>query len=74
MRFKKGQSGNPKGKPKGSKNKPVRAKIETLIKRNVSRIEKELESTTPEQRRGFFVDLTAVLSATPKQQEDAATR
>ena len=63
MPFKKGQSGNPKGKPKGSKNKSVRRKIEALIKRNLIRIEKEITTATPEQQRGFLIELSAALSS-----------
>jgi len=62
MKFERGKSGNPKGRPKGSKNKPVRTKIETIIKRNLTRIEKEIDTATPEQRREFLVDLSAALS------------
>ncbi len=72
MPFKKGQSGNPKGKPKGSKNKSVRIKIESLIKRNITKIEQEIDTTTPEQRRGFLVDLSAALSITQIAQQDEA--
>jgi hypothetical protein len=62
MPFKKGISGNPEGRPKGCKNKPIRAKIESLIKRNITRIEKEIDTITPEQRRDFLISLSAALS------------
>lgn len=72
MKFESGKSGNPKGRPKGSKNKPVRTKIESLIKRNITKIEQEIDTTTPEQRRGFLVNLSAALSITQIAQQDEA--
>jgi hypothetical protein len=71
MPFKKGQSGNPNGRPKGSRNKPVRAKIEALIKRNIASIEKEIDTATPEQKRGFLIDLSAAFNITQFVQSDA---
>ena len=62
MPFKKGQSGNPHGRPKASKNKPVRGKIEALIKRNITKIEQEMDTATPEQRRNFLINLSTALS------------
>lgn len=64
MRYESGTSGNPNGRPKGSKNKPVQVKVEALLKRTLNLIEKDIDAATPEQRQGFIVGVSAAIPIT----------
>lgn len=69
MAFKKGQSGNPTGRPKGTKNKETKSvkQVFGIIKRNINEVEKEIQEASPEQRRDFMLKLVCVLSENPEQ-------
>jgi transcription termination factor NusB len=57
MPYKKGQSGNPNGRPKNSKNKATedfRAKINEFITENWDHVQKDYDSMDPEKRLTFF--------------------
>lgn len=70
--FKRGISGNPNGRPMGSKNK-VTAKVINLIslivEENLPRIRKDLDELEPKDRLRFIASLFAYI--VPKQQSIA---
>lgn len=51
----------PYGRPTGAKGKPIKDKLENLLKKNFRIIEKDLKTAAPEVRRDFFVKLAAVV-------------
>lgn len=69
MAFKKGQSGNPKGRPRGAKNKAtneLREWVERFINDNLDTIANDIKELEPNERVKFFL---ALLNYTlPKQQ------
>lgn len=69
MAFKKGQSGNPNGRPRGAKNKAtneLREWVERLINDNLDTIANDIKELDPNDRVKFFL---ALLNYTlPKQQ------
>lgn len=68
-KFKPGQSGCPTGRP--PRKKPIKQRIENLLQSNLDKIEHEIETASPEERRDFFVKLIGVVSSsqsnTPQQ-------
>ena len=69
MAFKKGQSGNPKGRPRGAKNRAtneLREWVERFINDNLDTIANDIKELEPNERVKFFL---ALLNYTlPKQQ------
>lgn len=59
-KFKKGQSGNPNGRPKGAKNKDTKAlreRINHLLNKNWEAIQTDLEELTPKERIDAYIKL-----------------
>ena len=69
MAFKKGQSGNPKGRPRGARNRAtneLREWVERFINDNLDTIANDIKELDPNERVKFFL---ALLNYTlPKQQ------
>lgn len=62
MAFKKGQSGNPKGKPIGSKNRntnQIRLVVQEIVNDNLENLKKDLISMPPKERAKLIIDLLA---------------
>ncbi len=60
MPFKKGQSGNLKGRTKGTQNKlskQLRESITSFLENNFERLENDFELLPPKERMKFYCDL-----------------
>ena len=60
MPFKKGESGNLNGRPKGTKNKDLqdlRTRISMLLSDNYNQVVKDLSALTPNERINAFIKL-----------------
>jgi hypothetical protein len=66
MAFKKGQSGNPAGRPKGSKTKEIKD-VFGMIKKNLNQVEKEMQNASPEQRKDFLLKVVGAISGNTPQ-------
>jgi len=74
MAFKKGQSGNPAGRKKGSPNKTtseIRGTIKSIIDSNLSksRVTKDLKELSPKQRLDYMLRLMEYVVPKPKSIE-----
>jgi len=74
MAFKKGQSGNPAGRKKGSPNKTtseIRGTIKSIIDSNFSksRVTKDLKELSPKQRLDYMLRLMEYVVPKPKSIE-----
>jgi len=60
MAQKKGQTGNPNGRPKGSKNRStseIKTAIQKLLDTNVSQMERDLQELSPKDRISVLLKL-----------------
>ena len=59
-KFKRGQSGNPKGRPKGAKNKiskDLRELIDVFLNENFEYVKNQFRELSPRDQIKFFTDL-----------------
>jgi hypothetical protein len=64
-KFQPGQSGCSSGRPPTKK--PIKQRIENLLQTNLDRIETEIETAAPAERRDFFIKLVNVLVSNQPQ-------
>jgi hypothetical protein len=67
-RFKKGQSGNPEGKKRGTVNRSteqIRTAITDLINENFELVRADLQKLDPEKRTRLFIDLLKLVLPPP---------
>ena len=71
MPFKKGQSGNPKGRPRGSQNKitkTVREALKDLVQSEIKKLPQTCKEMTPHERGVFLLKVLEFLI--PKADKD----
>ena len=59
-KWQKGQSGNPSGRPEGSKNKStqiIRESIQLIVENNIDSIQDSLDLMNPKDKMKFILDL-----------------
>jgi hypothetical protein len=74
MGFEKGASGNPNGRPKGSKNKyqgTLRSMIADFLDNNFEKVIRDFKKLSPKDRLKFFTDLLPY--AVPKPGSSTST-
>ena len=69
MPFKKGTSGNPYGRTKGTTKAPNKSHLKCALEKSIPQIEIELETATPEARRDFLTDLARVVMSSKYKQQ-----
>jgi len=68
-----GKTGNPYGRPKGSKNKQtseIKDKIEKALLAKTDKIMKDFDSLKGERRIKFFIELAKIVLPRPRSQEE----
>ncbi|RZJ91072.1 MAG: hypothetical protein EOO20_06250 [Chryseobacterium sp.] len=63
MQYKKGESGNPNGKPKGAKNKSLTEKLNS----HIDKVSLVLARATTEERNEFLLRITTIVLTEPKR-------
>lgn len=69
----KGKTGNPFGRPKGSKNRApntVRAKIDEMLTMSIDEVTKEFGLLKGEKKVKYFIELAKIVIPRPKDPEE----
>ena len=70
-KWKKGQTGNPGGRPEGSKNKStqkIRESIQLIVENNIESIQDSLDLMNPKDKIKFILDLMKLVLPTLKSE------
>ena len=70
-KWQKGQSGNPGGRPEGSKNKStqkIRESIQLIVENNIESIQDSLDLMNPKDKMKFILDLMKLVLPTLKSE------
>ena len=71
-KWQKGQSGNPSGRPEGSKNKStqiIRESIQLIVENNIDSIQDSLDLMNPKEKMRFIIDLIKLVLPTLRPED-----
>ena len=71
-KWQKGQSGNPSGRPEGSKNKStqiIRESIQLIVENNIDSIQDSLDLMNPKEKMRFLIDLMKLVLPTLRPED-----
>ena len=71
-KWQKGQSGNPSGRPEGSKNKStqiIRESIQLIVENNIDSIQDSLDLMNPKDKMKFIIDLMKLVLPTLRPED-----
>ena len=72
-KWQKGQSGNPGGRPEGSKNKStqkIRESIQLIVENNIESIQDSLDQMNPKDKMKFILDLIKLVLPTLRSEDE----
>ena len=72
-KWQKGQSGNPGGRPEGSKNKStqkIRESIQLIVENNIESIQDSLDLMNPKDKMKFILDLIKLVLPTLRSEDE----
>ena len=72
-KWQKGQSGNPSGRPEGSKNKStqiIRESIQLIVENNIDSIQDSLDLMNPKDKMKFMIDLMKLVLPTLRSEDE----
>ena len=72
-KWQKGQSGNPSGRPEGSKNKTtkkIRESIQLIVENNIESIQDSLDLMNPKDKMKFMIDLMKLVLPTLRAEDE----
>jgi|TARA_B110000503_G_scaffold95636_1_gene143971 hypothetical protein len=72
-KWQKGQSGNPAGRPLGSRNKStqkIRESIQLIVENNIESIQDSLDLMNPKDKMKFMIDLMKLVLPTVRDDDE----